>query len=210
MRRKAKKTKSLAAAADKLIHEATGKRPKPRRRGRKLLLVVLIGLGLAAVKVARDKAAAPAPSPAPPAPSPTPAAAPVEPKPDALARFDNESPAVPGVVPDEVPAATETADPLSAPVVEAEPETDAPPADATEPEPVAPAAAPATEELHDIVEEPWGDAAITPVEDPATPGSDSGSSSGSTNPDEPPADSLTSFFDEVMTDTAERKLRKEK
>lgn len=69
-------------------------------------------------------------------------------------------------------------------------------ADATQPLATAPApevlAEPVLEttELHDIVEEPWAaDAEVTPAE-------------------EPPADSLTSFFDEVMTDTAERKLRK--
>ena len=55
---------------------------------------------------------------------------------------------------------------------------------------VAGGAGPRDRRTDDIVEEPWaGRLEVTPVE-------------------EPPADSLTSFFDEVMTDTAERKLRK--
>lgn len=147
------------------------------RRGRKLLALGLIGLGAAVFKATKRSAAQPpAPTPAPtPAPAPTDAV-----ESEAIERLETEAPVVPGV---EEAVAT-VPEPLAEPVLEAEAPVEA----AVEPlaEPSS-----ATADLQDIVEEPWGDAEVTPAT-------------------EPPADSLSSFFDEVMTDTAERKLRKDR
>lgn len=108
------------------------------------------------------------------------------------------------------PAPTPTPAPAPAPAVEPDVQSEASPIEQLETEAPAPLAEPIvdaaaeetqaidlsetaaspTDGLHDIVEEPWvEETEVTPVP-------------------EVPEDSLTSFFDEVMTDTAERKLRK--
>lgn len=141
----------------------SGAAPKRRRRGRKLLFLGLIGLGVAAFKATREGSA---PAPAPAAPAPRAATPP--------------TPPTPPPAPVEPVAPVATVEPEIEEAIERlETESPAVP----DVEPVSP-----TDDLHDIVEEPWADGEVTPVT-------------------EPPADSLTSFFDEVMTDTAERKLR---
>lgn len=188
---KAKKSKALAAAATELISEVGTSAPK-RRRGRALLLLGLAGVGAALFKATRDAA-----SPAP-APVPAPAAKPAQPAQTAQTAQSatpapaDPAPVAPLPVPVDVitePEPVEQLETEAPPVAPVEPEAVAPvEVDASTPE-VAPKASALAEELPDIVEEPWAGAQVTPV-------------------DAPPADSLTSFFDEVMTDTAERKLRK--
>ena len=160
--------------------QQSGPAPKRRRRGRKLLVLGLIGLGTAAVKAMRDSSSSAPAAPRTPTPTQAPAAPPVAPvapaahahpvdvssEPDPIEQLETESADIPGLAdedPDDLVDAVDAASPVEAPV-------------------------PATEDLHDIVEEPWADAEVTPVT-------------------EPPADSLSSFFDEIMTDTADRKLR---
>ena len=226
MGRSKKKSTKLAAQAVELI----GVTPKKRRRGRKLLLAALLGLGAAAFKASRSSSGAPAAAPAR-TPAPTPAPTPAEPAPvEALAPETPAEVATPAVTPPvaipDIPQVQEVApsdearelttevptlpkptddvvavpEPLPEPVLAADEPTEiiaavpgadqADQAGQSEPTEVAGEAEEPAEQLDDIVEEPWAaDAEVTPIPDP-------------------PADSLTSFFDEVMTDTAERKQRK--
>lgn len=186
MGRSSKQSKDLGTLVD-----AVGDKRKPRRRGRKLLLLGLAGIAAAVAKSRCGAApvATPVPRPAPPVdtapvPAPEPTSAPALPvEPQAGEAEPAPEPVAETVVP-----------PLPEPLLEQ-------PA----PEPVAetaavkaaPDASPLTDtaQLDDIVEVPWTDEDVTPIAQEVAAS-------------EAPTGSLSSFFDEVMTETAEQKQRK--
>ncbi|HEX4190631.1 MAG TPA: hypothetical protein VHZ06_06505 [Marmoricola sp.] len=197
-RKKAGKNQIRAA-----ISEVVRPAPKPKRRGRKLLvLLVLAGLGYAASK-AMGGGTPGAMSVPPPAPRPTP---------------------VPDAVPDPAPAAAPAADAPAtdpaAPAAEAAAETPAPETPAAEPtaeptsgpssepssEPSSGApvvSGPDTESLDRLATEaPIDDAAAEAAQAPAA------EAEPAPAPQAAPADSLTSFFDEVLTETQEKRSRR--